>query len=273
VEKAASLLKEGRTMNAAEGTIPGAHLVKQCAPIFGGSSRSRLPRIVDLCCSIRRGLHFRDALFFRQLHLAILLARDFSVTRRTVGLVISQYGGRPGLCFHQRCWSLLGPWRLSAHLLLLSRCLLQSRFGPIPLHAPWWNRAKTYLGERSFPLIMQNAHRYFLYLALIFLVILTIDVWKALWFVDATNGKVRWIGVVHRAHINVVALVAIPLAVTPAAFGRGFLDQFSKSQSCYRAYACVSLLQSAATCSGHGSVYLGRLRGSLRAIVLDGHLA
>jgi len=48
---------------------------------------------------------------------------------------------------------------------------------------------KTYLGERSFPLIMQNAHRYFLYLAFIFLVILTIDVWKALWFVDATNGK------------------------------------------------------------------------------------
>ena len=28
---------------------------------------------------------------------------------------------------------------------------------------------KTYLGERSFPLIMQNVHRYFLYLALIFI--------------------------------------------------------------------------------------------------------
>ena len=27
---------------------------------------------------------------------------------------------------------------------------------------------KTYLGERSFPLIMQNVHRYFLYLALVF---------------------------------------------------------------------------------------------------------
>src|ERR1700736_6943736 len=40
---------------------------------------------------------------------------------------------------------------------------------------------KTYLGERSFPLIMQNVHRYFLYLALIFILILSIDVWKALW--------------------------------------------------------------------------------------------
>src|ERR687896_104899 len=41
---------------------------------------------------------------------------------------------------------------------------------------------KRYLGERSFPLIVQNVHRYFLYLALIFLVILSYDVWEALWF-------------------------------------------------------------------------------------------
>ena len=43
---------------------------------------------------------------------------------------------------------------------------------------------KTYLGERSFPLILQNVHRYFLYLALGFLVVLAIDVWHALWFAD-----------------------------------------------------------------------------------------
>ena len=39
-----------------------------------------------------------------------------------------------------------------------------------------------YLGEQSFPLIMQNVHRYFLYLALIFLGFLTHDVWKAMRF-------------------------------------------------------------------------------------------
>ena len=39
-----------------------------------------------------------------------------------------------------------------------------------------------YLGERSFPLILQNAHRYFLYLALPFIGFLSIDVWRALWF-------------------------------------------------------------------------------------------
>ena len=41
---------------------------------------------------------------------------------------------------------------------------------------------KKYIGERSFPLILQNVHRYFLYLALIFLIILAHDVWKAFSF-------------------------------------------------------------------------------------------
>src|SRR5215468_11293240 len=40
----------------------------------------------------------------------------------------------------------------------------------------------SYLGERSFPLILQNVHRYFLYLGLLFILILAYDVWKALWF-------------------------------------------------------------------------------------------
>ncbi|MGH9433154.1 MAG: succinate dehydrogenase [Terriglobia bacterium] len=39
-----------------------------------------------------------------------------------------------------------------------------------------------YLGERFFPLIWQNIHRYFMYLAILFLVLLTHDFWNALWF-------------------------------------------------------------------------------------------
>ncbi|MDT8369511.1 MAG: hypothetical protein RQ745_09915 [Longimicrobiales bacterium] len=55
---------------------------------------------------------------------------------------------------------------------------------------------KSYRGERSFPLILQNVHRYFLYLALGFLLILSYDVWKALWFEDpATGGTEFGIGV------------------------------------------------------------------------------
>lgn len=51
---------------------------------------------------------------------------------------------------------------------------------------------KGYRGERSFPLIIQNVHRYFLYLALGFLVILSHDVWKALWFRDPATGATEF---------------------------------------------------------------------------------
>src|SRR5213594_2641375 len=40
---------------------------------------------------------------------------------------------------------------------------------------------QTYRGEQSFPLILQNVHRYFLYLAILFIGLLGYDVWKALW--------------------------------------------------------------------------------------------
>jgi hypothetical protein len=52
----------------------------------------------------------------------------------------------------------------------------------------------SYLGERFFPLIFQNAHRFFLYLALIFLVFLAHDVWQALWFTDAGGQRTFGIG-------------------------------------------------------------------------------
>jgi hypothetical protein len=45
-----------------------------------------------------------------------------------------------------------------------------------------------YKGENSFPLIIQNIHRYFLYLALIFIIILSYDVWKAMWFTNPVTG-------------------------------------------------------------------------------------
>jgi hypothetical protein len=47
----------------------------------------------------------------------------------------------------------------------------------------------TYLGENSLPLILQNVHRYFLYLALIFIVILTWDVVLATRFEDPVTHQ------------------------------------------------------------------------------------
>ena len=41
-----------------------------------------------------------------------------------------------------------------------------------------------YRGERRFPLILQNIHRYFLYLALLFIVILAYDAYEAFHFAD-----------------------------------------------------------------------------------------
>lgn len=48
---------------------------------------------------------------------------------------------------------------------------------------------KSYLGENSFPLIMQNAHRYFMYLAVLIMVVLTYDAWKGMWFENAATGE------------------------------------------------------------------------------------
>jgi hypothetical protein len=53
----------------------------------------------------------------------------------------------------------------------------------------------SYLGERSLPLVLQNVHRYFLYLALLFIVVLAYDAWKALWFPTAGGGTELGIGV------------------------------------------------------------------------------
>src|SRR5688500_15415511 len=54
---------------------------------------------------------------------------------------------------------------------------------------------KGYRGEASFPLIVQNVHRYFLYIALLFIVILAWDVWKAMWFPVAGGGTEFGIGI------------------------------------------------------------------------------
>src|SRR5260370_39762041 len=51
---------------------------------------------------------------------------------------------------------------------------------------------KSYRGELSLPLVLQNVHRIFLYIALIFLVILAHDVWKALWFTNPATGQVHF---------------------------------------------------------------------------------
>src|SRR6267378_4932869 len=50
----------------------------------------------------------------------------------------------------------------------------------------------SYRGENSFPLVLQNVHRYMLYLSLAVLAILYVDAWKAFWFTDPATGTVSF---------------------------------------------------------------------------------
>lgn len=104
---------------------------------------------------------------------------------------------------------------------------------------------KSYRGERSFPLIVQNVHRYFLYLALPFLLFLSYDVWNALWWEDlATGAKTFGIGVgTIVLAINVVLLGGYTLGCHSLRhLVAGRLDRLSSSPTRSQAYRCVSCL-------------------------------
>ncbi len=104
---------------------------------------------------------------------------------------------------------------------------------------------KSYLGERSFPLILQNVHRYFLYLALFFLIFLTLDVWKALWFANPVTGRAEFgvgVGSLVLA-TNVVLLASYTLGCHSLRhLVGGRLTQISRRPVQYRGYVCVSAL-------------------------------
>jgi len=102
-----------------------------------------------------------------------------------------------------------------------------------------------YLGENAFPLIMQNVHRYFLFLALMFIAVLAHDVWKAMWFVEPATGKTTF----------GIGLGTIVLAVNVCLLGGytfgchslrhlvgGGKDELSQTPACRQTYRCVSCL-------------------------------
>jgi hypothetical protein len=105
-------------------------------------------------------------------------------------------------------------------------------------------RGLHYRGERWFPLVLQNVHRYAAYLAVIFVGILSYDVWLALWWPDAAGGTTFGIGVG-----TLVMLVNVVL-IASYTFGchslrhlvGGRRDEVSRaplSEACYR---CTSTL-------------------------------
>jgi hypothetical protein len=111
-------------------------------------------------------------------------------------------------------------------------------------------RGKNYRGERWFPLVFQNIHRYALYLAMIFLIVLTYDAILAyIFFVpDATSAR----GYRSTFGVGVGSLI---LTLNPILLGGytlgchslrhlvgGRFDQMSRHPTRKKAYDCVTCL-------------------------------
>jgi hypothetical protein len=98
---------------------------------------------------------------------------------------------------------------------------------------------KTYWGERSFPLILQNLHRYFLYLALAFVVMLAWDVGKATHF---KGGFGIGVGTIVLA-INVTLIACYTLGCHSLRhLVGGRKDVLPKSEPGKTCYECASAL-------------------------------
>lgn len=103
---------------------------------------------------------------------------------------------------------------------------------------------KKYWGENSLPLILQNAHRFFLYLAVVFIFILLYDAWKAMWFPDATGEAHFGIGVgtiVLTANAILLGIYTFSCHSFRHLVG-GFRDQLSRSPVQRKVYNCASCL-------------------------------
>jgi hypothetical protein len=104
---------------------------------------------------------------------------------------------------------------------------------------------KSYRGERFFPLVIQNIHRYFLYVALVFLVILSIDAYKAMWFLDPSTGRESFgfgVGTIVLI-VNVILLGGYTLGCHSLRhLVGGYLDQLSRAPVRKKTYDCVSCL-------------------------------
>jgi hypothetical protein len=101
---------------------------------------------------------------------------------------------------------------------------------------------KTYLGERSFPLVLQNVHRYFLYLALVFLVILLTDAVQGFRFDDGSGIRHFGIGVgslVLAANVILLASYTFGCHSLRHIMGGG-RDEISTNALRWSCYSCVS---------------------------------
>jgi hypothetical protein len=103
----------------------------------------------------------------------------------------------------------------------------------------------TYRGEHSFPLVLQNIHRYMLFISVWVLLILVLDVWEAFWFRDPVTGA-RSFGI----GVGTIVLAVNTTLLGGYLFGchsmrhvvGGASDQLSRAPFGLGTYRCVSCL-------------------------------
>ncbi len=181
-----------------------AVLERRPARMRGGYSRRRYFSGSRLLSSIRPGRHFirctmRIALT-GLVEMAPTICRPFSRRKFFIRHSAPGWPATPGGEFSQvvagvadflaGIFGFVGAGGFPLHLLLLPRRVLQSVLGrSAELRR---RRAAPGLSRRTlFPLILQNVHRYFMYLAVIFIFILGSDAWKAMWFTENGDATFR----------------------------------------------------------------------------------
>lgn len=101
-----------------------------------------------------------------------------------------------------------------------------------------------YRGERKFPLVLQNVHRYFLYIAIGFLFFLAYDAFHAMWFAGSDGKSHFGIGVgtiVLTANVFCLGFYTLSCHSLRHLVG-GAWDILSNKPIRKKAYGCVSAL-------------------------------
>jgi len=96
---------------------------------------------------------------------------------------------------------------------------------------------KGYIGESGWPLKIQNVHRYFLYIAVLFIGLLTYDAIRAFFFADGFGVGVGTL--VLTANVILLAGYTFGCHSLRHLVGGG-RDEISKSSLCASSYACAS---------------------------------
>ncbi len=103
---------------------------------------------------------------------------------------------------------------------------------------------QSYRGEKTLPLVLQNVHRYFLYFALLFLLVLGYDAWRGFWFADAAGVRHFGIGIgslVLLANVCLLGGYTLGCHSLRHLVG-GYLDRMAGRPVRRKAYDCVSCL-------------------------------